>query len=320
MSKNKRKIFQKQKYKKEVSQFITEKKTWIPIYKQVWMEIALSCEEIEPQKASAAIKAAYGVLGKPEPEIYFCDSPIAALDILFSQLWQLQKGYSISLSCCLEQHLWQSLKRKLDKSLWQNFGGYSIQAGEEIKQLQIELGCGQKEWQKRRASLKKIVGDIDWIEAFLFEEQLLWNELLWSESLASYLEKHFRQTLIDYGFPRATITWNLKEQLLMLRHHDTQSQKLWGIYGFPLNTGIWSYYGCWLDFCASVFDFIELGDEWKALQEIVKHCGWIYPLEKFCLVCDRPRSISLDVNRMHPSYILAFKDLPQISFPQQFSF
>ncbi len=52
----------------------------------------------------------------------------------------------------------------------------------------------------------------------------------------------------------------------------------------------------------SVLDFIQLGDKWHALQSVVKHCGWLYPLEEFCIVCDRPILLSLDQNGVLHSF------------------
>lgn len=317
MSKNKGKQFQEQAQR--VSQLIAEQKSSIPMYKQRWMDAALSCEEIDPQKASAAIKLAYEVMDKSPPEIYFCDSPVAALDILFTQLWRLQK--SSSLVYHLEHYLWQALNRKVSQLLWSHLEDDSTRVGGEIQQLKVELGCGQTEWQKRRASIEQdIFSDLDLIEAEYFEEQLLWNELLWSDSLLDYLNKHFEQTLIDYGFAECGIMWDTNnKQHSLVTPKDTQSRYLQEIYDSPFNREIWAYYACWLDFCGSVFDFIDLGEQWDALQAIVQYCGWIYPLEELCLVCDRPRSISLDLNGTRPCYVLTFKDLPQISLAKNYA-
>ncbi|MDZ7957316.1 MAG: hypothetical protein RMY34_05335 [Aulosira sp. DedQUE10] len=38
----------------------------------------------------------------------------------------------------------------------------------------------------------------------------------------------------------------------------------------------------------------------QCLDQLFENCGWIFPYEKICIVCDRPRKISLDTeNRLH---------------------
>ena len=34
--------------------------------------------------------------------------------------------------------------------------------------------------------------------------------------------------------------------------------------------------------------------KWPVLKSLVRECGWIFPFERFCLICDRPRFISFD--------------------------
>ncbi|MBD2452182.1 hypothetical protein H6G76_34785 [Nostoc sp. FACHB-152] len=55
-----------------------------------------------------------------------------------------------------------------------------------------------------------------------------------------------------------------------------------------------------LDFCYSVLNCY--GDEqlWQAYQSLVMNCGWLWTYERFCIVCERPRFLSLDdQNRFH---------------------
>ena len=54
----------------------------IPDYQEKWKRLYLSTEPIEQVRAAAAIKGAYAVMKKPEPEVVFCSSPQAALNLL----------------------------------------------------------------------------------------------------------------------------------------------------------------------------------------------------------------------------------------------
>ena len=51
---------------------------------------------------------------------------------------------------------------------------------------------------------------------------------------------------------------------------------------------------------ASVLNYAYNQQTLKALQSIVSYCGWIFPFEKICIVCDRPIKLSVDIeNRLH---------------------
>ena len=55
-----------------------EQEALIPVYQEKWKAIAFSTEPINRQRAEAAIKAAYTIMGKRAPQIRFCSSPYEA--------------------------------------------------------------------------------------------------------------------------------------------------------------------------------------------------------------------------------------------------
>jgi hypothetical protein len=62
----------------------------------------------------------------------------------------------------------------------------------------------------------------------------------------------------------------------------------------------WSLYCSYFSFCISVLDWECDRTKWLILQSVVKECGWIYPFESICLVCDRPVKVSFDSEqRLH---------------------
>ena len=63
---------------------------------------------------------------------------------------------------------------------------------------------------------------------------------------------------------------------------------------------VWSHYGGWFDFCISVLSCEHDQRKWEAYQSLVKDCGWIFPFENVCVVCDRPVKLSVDSEqRLH---------------------
>ncbi len=185
-------IKHKKKIRQKIFEFIAELEALVPLYRDKWMAVALSCQPIEPDKAAATIKTAYAVLGKPEPEIFLCESPMTALDILCSQLWQLQTGYSISY--CLEQELWQLSQSEMKRLLWKHLGV-------DFQTIKIELGCGEKERQRRELILNQCS-----IEPEDAKDLTLWHELLPCDCLKSHLEEYFKKRVKDFGFGNAVRT------------------------------------------------------------------------------------------------------------------
>lgn len=51
---------------------------------------------------------------------------------------------------------------------------------------------------------------------------------------------------------------------------------------------------CEFDFFIAVLNCTYDPPLWKLNQELVQHCGWIYPYDKIAIVCDRPTHLSLD--------------------------
>ena len=60
--------------------FTEEQEALIPQLQAKWQSVSLSTEPIDRDRASAALREVYAVMGKPEPEIIFCDSPHSAIE------------------------------------------------------------------------------------------------------------------------------------------------------------------------------------------------------------------------------------------------
>ncbi|MCC3405320.1 MAG: hypothetical protein JGK17_06935 [Microcoleus sp. PH2017_10_PVI_O_A] len=68
----------------------------------------------------------------------------------------------------------------------------------------------------------------------------------------------------------------------------------------PLDSIVWAEFAADCDFCFSVLKCKHNPIKWQALQSFTTQCGWIFPYEKICIVCDRPRILSFDSqHRLH---------------------
>ncbi|MBW3585638.1 MAG: hypothetical protein KY448_07240, partial [Cyanobacteria bacterium 0813] len=73
-------------------------------------------------------------------------------------------------------------------------------------------------------------------------------------------------------------------------------------------------HGSWVDFCIGVLNLEYDRPLYSAFKSLVENCGWIYPFEKKCFVCDRPRQVHFD-----SEYLLHAEGQPAVEFADKFS-
>ncbi|TAG32657.1 MAG: hypothetical protein EAZ33_30715 [Oscillatoriales cyanobacterium] len=204
----------------------------IRVYRDKWKAIALSTGPIDRSQAAETITLAYRAIGKPAPEIIFCDRPYQAANIIASHA---DKPRS---------HLRSQLESKLRSEL--------------EKQL---LTClrGQLENQLKRQ---------------------LQNQL--ENELYTQLQSQLWSPLRDH------LAMEIASKLPIDLRGCIQPE-------------LWASGGSLLDFCISVLNCAHsYGNIWTIFQSLVKTCGWIFPYDKVCVVCEKPIALSADSNhRLH---------------------
>jgi hypothetical protein len=76
----------------------------------------------------------------------------------------------------------------------------------------------------------------------------------------------------------------------------------------------WAINSCLIDFCLNVLNCDGDQKQWKTLQLLIENCGWMFPYEKICYVCDRPIKLAFDrQQRLHA------EGEPAIEFADGFS-
>ena len=67
-----------------------------------------------------------------------------------------------------------------------------------------------------------------------------------------------------------------------------------------IKNNIWLEYLAKIDFFISVLNCQDYNQDWQIFLSLLSECGWIFPLEDTCIVCDRPNLIFFDhQNRLH---------------------
>ncbi|MEH1805242.1 DUF6745 domain-containing protein [Nostoc sp.] len=96
-----------------IEKLTPEQEALIPVYREKWRAIALSTERIDREKAAEAVRVAYAAIGKKKPEIIFCDSSYAGLQIL------IQKQLPLDINKELINFIFSNLTNKNNKILYQ---------------------------------------------------------------------------------------------------------------------------------------------------------------------------------------------------------
>ena len=177
--------------------FIPEQKALIEECRHSWESLANSTKPIDAPKATAAVKAAYDLLGLEAPEITFCSSPKEAL----AQIQMLQTSNKTEFNERLDKQvkdalcpfslineLWSKVSRfniftdrwrQLEEQLYKEFYGYWKYSSSQVttKDLVQALtlldfyvsGLGivlKPEAQKFFEAVKQLLAECGWIFAF----------------------------------------------------------------------------------------------------------------------------------------------------------
>lgn len=258
-----------------IDKLTPEQEALIPHYREKWRAIACKTEPIDRKKVAEAVKAAYAALRKQEPDILYCDSPFAALELIV----QSQSGSRLERQ--LGNQVGSRLRSQLDIPLWSQLRS----------QLDSQL-ASQLETQLLSLLMLKLMSQL----GRQLERQL-------NNQLREQLVKQKKAPVFFCGgYP---ISW-----LQVLG----STNKWWNKYIHYFDPEGWACRGSLFDFCISVLNCDYDQRKWEEFQLLASECGWVFPYEKTCLVCERPIKLSFDSeNRLHA------EGEPAIQFADGFS-
>lgn len=305
-----------------------EQEALIPVYREKWRQIAVSTQRLDRQKACKAIKAAYALIGEAEPEIIFYDSPKAALNtIIQSQLFNKFDGLLVARLrdsprihwfdkiCCyiyklqinpVRKNLINKITNNFSKPLHERFlGEIKVPLESQIIGRSFNEELPDRPGRVYDLDMSMIVRDRLWdrIEDGIIA-QLKWHledKLEW-EILNQLFEELGQKTVLEEKL-KQKLDWHLGreyiEQQESYRTNDIKKQYLKPS-GGGLHLRSWAVTGSWMDYAISVLNVIYNPEQWEVYQSLVSHCGWTFPYEGICLVCERPTKLSFDSDyRLH---------------------
>ncbi|HEY9848454.1 MAG TPA: hypothetical protein V6D28_03275 [Leptolyngbyaceae cyanobacterium] len=106
---------------KKIAQLNPEQEALMPVYWKKWKDLAICTDAIDKDKAAEAVKNVYPIINLKQPEIFFFDSPYAAIQELIRLLDSaklLGKGISMKFHRQLFSHICSGLENQLDKKIW----------------------------------------------------------------------------------------------------------------------------------------------------------------------------------------------------------
>jgi hypothetical protein len=256
-------------------------------YQEKWFDIVFSTERIDREKAKEAVKAAYATIGKTEPEIFFCDSPLAVFnllldkfDLLVQKLWNLQESLPKEAEPIIPMEGFRRAQRSeiLYEKLW-----FLDACG-----IQIYLIVGGIFWDE-------LLGQRKWELQYKFEN--LYTQLSNHLHLHLYSQDSWK-SYFQQGYKGGRLVDAIRRLILFAAFRP---DKLGEIVSQ-------------IDFSLSVNNQIYNQEKWEILQGLIKNCGWFIPLEGIAIICDRPIQIYFDKeNNLHA------ETKPAIIYPDGFS-
>ncbi|NJK51736.1 MAG: hypothetical protein HC936_01235 [Leptolyngbyaceae cyanobacterium SU_3_3] len=289
----------------QIEFFTPEQRSSIPSYREKWREIALSTEPIDQQRAAAAIKSAYAVIGKRQPILEFCSSPQDALSKIVSSIPNAERSQEISL----REMSWQKWLLWVAKWTFISRRMRSRQQNQPLNQLNKHLFRSPDEFLKQRitnlipseSSLEEIIETI--YQAVRDARGLAAEDQLSGfPDRSTWSPKAVLDMLINVYLPNEAKSQFYDNSWIQSDRQIESTLAKQGMNWLLIAVPRFHCQSCactasWLDFCFSTLNLSHNQKKWQAFQAVLRECGWVITHEKTCFVCDRPIKISFDEER-----------------------
>ena len=310
-------------------QFLTPaQEALIPEYQQKWRNLYLSTQPIDPIRAAAAVKGAYAVMGKQEPEVVFCTSPRAALQRLEDYVEQVQFTHNSTIPS--QEDIQKNFVQFFAKGVWETIKLRNKQQQAGTKPLH---DLSNQVWHEAAKYLAKYIEERlpkDLSTQDIVEQAFIGASPLFTENFGSSWEfndqnsenwqESFRMTatnvdkqlgwlpgkgLLFRGWLKSMLQGAITGRIYGTKHPQFY-QVIFASLSFPEQKFIRENppviisnlaISCtWLDFAFAVLNYPHNSQQWTALQGLVKYCGEIFAVDDFCIVCERPTKIIVNEN------------------------
>ncbi len=301
-----------------MTQLTPEQEAQIPYYAKKWRDIAYSTDRIDRERVTEIISRAYSLIDKEPPPIVFCSSPFDYIQkvSVFSKNRQ-PPSYSRLADKLGEIHqelgefyrqiadlekdsedLNPKLQMSVDEALKLSFP--------EIFNLD-ELEHNLEEWEEDiKSNLQKFRQELkEEFPEFVLPEELGgrlntqldggndWFSTI-PQQITHELGRHIRSLLGNGRDFSPLRLYNLIDSATdSFKRNITPGL----IYNCTSNISSSANYN-WFDFSISVLGCNCDREKWQVSLDILQNCGYVYPFENICYVCDRPTKILFDEHEL----------------------
>lgn len=284
----------------KIEKLTPEQEALIPVCREKWRRLALSVEPIDRSLAADAVISAYALLGLPEPEIVFCDRPTIA--------------WKTILRILIGEYLWNRVEWLLENEYIEIDDNVIENLGNKIANQLNRRNIRQKLGTPLESKLEEEL--ISKLRKQLNAELVSCKGSRVRDKIAGYLG---RPLLSNYwgGCPEST-AWGVARWQILNQGFDFECDcRIENTMNHAIVPGLWAKYkGVLFDFYISALG-CSLYDRhrWSVFQALVQNCGYIFPYQKICFICDRPRILSLD-----SQYRLHAEGSPALQFADGYSY
>ncbi|MEM9903769.1 MAG: DUF6745 domain-containing protein [Cyanobacteria bacterium P01_D01_bin.44] len=290
-----------------------EQEAAIPDYREKWRLLRLSTERMDRRRAESALKAAYTLAGKPDPEFQFLDGPRALQEFLEQYATQdffRQRGNLVSL---YDTNLLKRLQDQFAPELWKTLSVQLTVDGAHDSVHRIHSLTTRPLSERFNQSVGTAWADAQARQREELREQFQGEFLI---QLGEYAQRLAQDGLQAFN---ETIWQPLSRQPFM--QSTVQELDKWAQIGQAIKDTLWDaasqggyawlVSSCvWIDFCSSILEFSDTEvQHWLTLRSVVRSCGVVSSFENLCLVVERPTKILLDAERK-----LHGEDEPALTF------
>ena len=299
-----------------IRQLTAEQEVMIPVYLEKWWRIALSTQPINRQRAQAAVEAAYAVMGRRSPQVFFVSGPNELKQTLGQQslLELLQQFGAPLLQNPLLTELSEQVRSRLDPKLLQTLTSRlqtSLQSSLAFRlqmalweQLGEMLGQLQAQTQQQQEESGEIFADL--LQQLWRQQQAEWRRQFQQQPWGQFFTQ-VEEAAQDWGRPFSQFVentiWSPLERQPLVQEWERRLRAILGLFGV-MTTGFSSIrslidgsHPVLLNFCIGILDCPFDLEKWQALRSLSTECGSILMFEQACIVCDRPTRLAVDPER-----------------------
>ena len=293
--------------------FTAEQEASITQLQAKWQSIAFSHSPIDRDSAKQAIEGIYGVMGKPKPEVVFCNSPNAALKRFETSISK------IKTPAIADESIEEPFPSLDFFKLWLNYGWRILQSKNKQKKAKSNI-FSKLVWQLSKSSNKSLTKYINSVlpqnlttqeiveqsffcaspvfsESCIQKQFTLEQELAWLPGKKFFFRKSLKKSLHSAIYAHIVGIEKPQFSNVFLSSLASYGQFQYLLENPPIVTPEFAIHCTWLDFAFSVLGYPCKSKCWQALQQLVQNCGWIFAVGNTCIICDRPTKILFDENK-----------------------